>query len=208
MEKVGLRKGDGNVFVVVDGQNDFVWEKGALYVAGTEGEAGNEVIINRIRSLAYREAFDMLVTTEDEHPLGHVEFAVFGAHCVKGTTGQRYAPELLGVYGRADENLKKDQNVFTYSVAMSPQFVPHIIRLREAGIKRVFVAGWAYNFCVGESAIAYAGQGFETFVVRDCTRSVPGVTSTPEKMDRKLSLYGVKEIFSEDIVYDACLLKG
>ena len=201
MEELVIGKGDA--LVIVDGENDFIRSDGALYVAGVPGEAENEVIIPRIRSLGHYDAFGWRATTEDEHPKGHIEFVMFGPqpHCVKGTPGQKYHPSLEGVYAAADENLKKGQNkdLVSLSVDMSRQWPVHVANLRRRGIKRVFLVGWAYTHCVGKSALSYIGQGFETCVIRDCTRSVAPPYGDPKWMDDVLQLNGVKQVLFGDI---------
>jgi nicotinamidase/pyrazinamidase len=44
--------------------------------------------------------------------------------------------------------------------------------LRARGVKRVFLAGIATDFCVAWSAIDAANAGFETYVIEDATRPV------------------------------------
>jgi len=199
-EKIKIVKGEGNALIVIDGQNDFTDPKGTLYVAGVEGESVTEKIISNIRVLKMHP-FDHLATTEDKHPVQHVEHEIFGPHCVQDTWGQNYHPHLLETYKLSDERLVKglDPNIFSYSICTSPQFAAHIATLRKKGIKKVFVVGWAFTHCVGESAIAYAAQGFETYVVRDATASVAPPYGDPEAMTQKLKLYGVKLVNYQDI---------
>lgn len=201
-EKIVIKKGEGNALAIIDGQNDFTRLDGALCVAGIEGEQDNYLIIKTIKALG-KMPFDYLAVTEDKHPKeGHVEYGIFGKHCVTGSDGQKYQMYLADMYATADERLKKGMHpdLFSYSIVVSPQFAGHISNLRQRAIKRIFVTGWAFTHCVGESAIAYATQGFETYVVRDATRSVPPPYGDSEAMDKKLDLYGVKLINSDQIV--------
>ncbi len=199
-EKIVIEKDKGDILVVVDGENDFILRAGGLYIRGVPGEATNAVIIRRINSLA-RKPFDLVVTTEDCHPQGHIEFAIFWPHCAEGTSGQEYHKGLMDMYDAADFHLLKGQEkqLIGLSVASSRDFPRHISYSRSVGIKRIFIVGWAYTHCVGESAIAYATQGFETYVIRDCARSVPPPNGNPEAMDKKLELYGVKQVLFKDI---------
>lgn len=186
---------------VVDGQVDFVYPTGGLPVNGIPGEVSMEEAIGNILSVA-RCPFGYRFTTEDEHCKDHIEYQIYkGEHCGKGTSGQKYIPFLKPFYDECNENIIKgeDEHIIAYSVATSRDFVGHITRLRSRSTERVFLTGWAYTHCVGESAIAYASQGFETYVVRDATRSVPPPFGNPEVMDKKLALYGVKLISTSDI---------
>ncbi len=203
MEKRKIVIGKEDALIVVDGQDDFIQNNGALYVAGVEGEQDNSYIIRNISQNLFFRLFGHRTFTKDDHPEDHIEHQIFGKHCISGSDGQKLHVKLLFFVHQKmiDELIKKGQHpaVISYSVATSPQFPEHIANLRKKEIKRVFVVGWAYTHCVGESAIAYACQGFETYVIRDLTRSVPLPYGDPKKMKKKLALYGVKEIFLKDI---------
>lgn len=200
MNLIRAKIGISDALIVIDGQFDFVDPAGALYVAGNLLEESNDEVIRNILKLAALP-YGYRATTEDDHPPGHIESTIFPPHCVHMTTGQLYINPLRTLYNNADKNIPKggDADVIAYSVATSDHFPAHISALRQRGIKRIFVVGWAYTHCVGESAIAYASQGFEVFVVRDATRSVPAPYGDADKMQKKLELYGVKEIFSQFI---------
>ena len=69
--------------------------------------------------------------------------------------------------------------------------------LKELNIKKVYIVGLAYDFCVGYTAEDSAEEGFETFVIKDATRSVD-----PEDesfMDERLEDAGVKIITVKDL---------
>lgn len=193
--------GGTDALIVVDMQNDFARPTGALYVAGVPGEVSDEQLVANILYLS-NKPFGSRITTEDCHPENHIEASIFQAHCVQGTKGQDYVSELENLYVEAGSNVYKgvEAALIAYSVATSGDFAGHISDLRSWGFKRIFVVGLAYTHCVGESAIAYASQGFEVYVVRDATRSVPPEHGgNPEVMKQKLALYGVKEITMADI---------
>lgn len=197
-----IRIGETDALVIVDVQNDFARPDGKLFIQGIPGEPSTEQMIENIKLLAEPTYLRFIFTLEDLHDDGHIEFQLYGEHGLAGTAGQLYVRPLVPIYKKANVNLMKGDNVhiLSYSIGTSQDFLRHIVMLRLTGIKRVFVVGLAYNFCVGESAIDYARQGFEVFVVRDATRSVPPPNGDPEKMRRKLELYGAKEIFMNDIV--------
>lgn len=201
-EKIIIGKTDA--LIIIDGQIDFIREDGALYVAGVPGEKDNEYILFKIANDGlFFKPFGYRVLTEENHPEDHREHKIFGKHCIPGSVGQKLEFRLLFFVHQkmVDEVIQKGQScaIISHSVATSQQFPLHIINLLKKGIKRVFVVGWAYTHCVGESAIAYACQGFETYVIRDLTRSVPPPYGDPVKMKKKLALYGVKEIYLKDI---------
>lgn len=194
-----------SILVIVDMQNDFVSPKGSLYVEGTENERklyGNNVkLVKDIK--IFTEEFQSktssnpynYITTEDIHLHNSIEFSKFPEHCIAGSIGQIYDDRLTDLYNNACENIEKglNPNIFSYSISTSEQFEDHITKLKTFRIKYVYVVGLAFNYCVGESAISYACQGFNTYIIRSLTRSVPDYNSI-EKMINKLDLYGVELI--------------
>lgn len=200
MDEERVSIGFGDAMIVVDAQNDFILPDGALYVTGVAGEDSNDDIIKKILGL-WPKFNSLRATTEDCHTMESVELTVFPPHCIENTDGQEYHRRLDALYRGADENLikGKEADLIAYSVATSRQFFQHISNLRYHHVKRVFLCGWAFTHCVGESAIAYATQGFETYVIRDATCSVPPPYGNPETMTKKLELYGVKLIETDQI---------
>lgn len=197
--KKKIKIGDEDALVIVDCQNDFVSPDGKLFVSGMPGESSMSQLLMYIKKLA-ELPFHYIFTTEDSHPEDHVEFALHGEHCVEGTAGKLFHGSLAEVYRQANMRLVKGDNkyVMSYSASTSSQFLRQIVIMRTAEIKRVFVVGLAYNFCVGQSAIDYARHGFETYVVRDATRSVP---AGPQNMQRLLEDHGVQEVFVREVLY-------
>jgi nicotinamidase/pyrazinamidase len=190
-----------DAFCIIDGQVDFVLPTGALYVSGVDGESSHDEIVKKILELSGK-SFGFRFTTEDNHPKGSIEFSIYPPHCEDGSVGQRYVSGLQKVYEDADLNIVKgdSSSLIAYSVATSSMFTDLVSTLRKKGVHRVFLTGWAYTHCVGESAIAFAVQGFETYVVRDATRSVSPPYGDTQLMQRKLELYGVKEILTIDLI--------
>ncbi|HXQ51687.1 MAG TPA: bifunctional nicotinamidase/pyrazinamidase [Stellaceae bacterium] len=177
---------DTDVLVVVDVQNDFC-PGGALAVPH-----GDEVVatVNRLAP-----AFPNVVLTQDWHPAGHRSFASthpgkkphdvvqfpYGAqilwpdHCVQGTPGADFHPGLAILNATLVIRKGFRPEIDSYSA-----FFENDRRtqtglcgyLRERGIKRVFLAGLAFDFCVGYSAIDAVRQGFAALVIEDGCRAI------------------------------------
>lgn len=191
--------GERDALTIIDLQNDFTRPDSALFVKGVEGEATMEQIIKRV-SRFIKMPFGRLVATQDSHPDNHIEFSIFGKHCEMGEQEIDFITELDDVIN-CDFIIKgREKNVFSYAISTSKEFLWHIDDLRQDGIKRIFLCGLAYNYCVGESAIDYARQGFEVFVIRDATRSIPPPYGKSDNMTKKLELYGVKLINFDDLI--------
>jgi nicotinamidase/pyrazinamidase len=181
-----MRIESSDVLIVIDVQNDFC-SGGALAVPG-----GDEVIAPIIRAAS---RFAHIVLTQDWHPAHHTSFAsshlgkkpyesielAYGAqtlwppHCVQGTTGAEFHPELR--LPQAELILRKGfrPQIDSYSAFFeNDRTTPTGLAgyLRERGMTRVFLAGLAYDFCVGYSALDARRLGFPAVVLRDACRAI------------------------------------
>ncbi len=202
-----METGGEDVLVVVDVQRDFC-RGGALAVA--DGDAVVEPV-NRLM-----ERFECVVLTQDWHPAGHGSFAgmhagrsayetvelsygrqtLWPAHCVQGTPGAEFHPELR--VDRAQLMVRKGfrAGIDSYSAFRENdrQTATGLAGyLRERGLRRVFLAGLAYDFCVGYSALDARELGLEAWVVTDACRSV-GLAGSVAAMDRSLEQAGVGRV--------------
>ena len=175
-----------DVLIVVDVQNDFC-PGGALAVPH-----GDEVI-EPIHRVAPR--FAHIILTQDWHPSDHTSFAAshpgkkpfesielgYGAqtlwppHCVQGTRGAEFHP-ALGL-NPAELILRKGfrPQIDSYSAFFeNDHTTPTGLAgyLRERDLKRVFLAGLAYDYCVRFSAVDARRLGLRVFVLRDACRAI------------------------------------
>ncbi|MGA3034369.1 MAG: bifunctional nicotinamidase/pyrazinamidase [Terracidiphilus sp.] len=175
-----------DVLIVVDVQNDFC-PGGALAVP-----RGDEVIAP-IHHIAPH--FEHIVLTQDWHPPHHASFAsshkgkgpfestelAYGTqtlwpdHCVQGTRGAEFHPKLQ--LTRAELILRKGfrPQIDSYSAFFeNDRTTPTGLAeyLRERDLTRVFLAGLAYDYCVGFSALDARRLGLPAFVVRDACRAI------------------------------------
>ena len=175
-----------DLLLVIDVQNDFCPD-GALAVG--EGDA----VVPDINRLA--ERFDHVVLTQDWHPAGHSSFAsshpgsapfetiampygpqtLWPDHCVQGTPGAAFHSELLT--NRAQLVIRKG---FRGAIDSYSAFYENDRRtptglagyLRERGLKRVFLAGLATDYCVYYSAVDARREGFDAIVVENGCRAI------------------------------------
>ena len=201
-----MKIGKEDALIIIDPQRDFVYPDGALFVKGISLDFSIEEVIANIVLLCDMP-FGYKAITMDKHPEIHYEHTMFPKHCIAGTNGQymidevAHAMNLWSIYEPiAPDILYKgsEANIVAFSVAFSPLFDAHLYAMRLKGIKRVFLAGWAFDFCVGESSIAYKVQGFDSFVVVDATRSVGELTA--QQMDHKLVAYDVSIVLMGDFL--------
>ena len=175
-----------DVLIVIDVQNDFC-PGGALAVP-----RGNEVIAPIHRTA---ERFVHIVLTQDWHTARHASFAesypgkkpfetielahgaqtLWPAHCVQGSRGAEFHPELK--LTRAELILRKGfrEEIDSYSAFFENDRTTATGLagyLNERGLKRVFLAGLAYDYCVGFSALDARRLGLEAIVLRDACRAI------------------------------------
>src|SRR5215470_7507937 len=177
---------DSDVLLAVDPQNDFC-PGGRLAVP-----RGDEVVplINRLA-----EKFAHVVLTQDWHPPGHMSFAsshpgkrpfetitvaygpqvLWPDHCIQDTPGAEFHDDL-DIPG-AELIVRKG---FRRAIDSYSAFFENDHRtptglagyLRERGLRRVFLAGLALDFCVRFSAEDAHRCGFSVVVIEDACRHI------------------------------------
>ncbi|MCB2379016.1 bifunctional nicotinamidase/pyrazinamidase [Hymenobacter sp. BT635] len=172
--------------LLIDIQPDFI-PGGALAVP--EGDA----IVPLANAL--QPHFDLVVATQDWHPPQHKSFAashpgrqpfeeidlnglrqvLWPVHCVQGSAGAGLAegldtnrietifrkgtdPEIDSYSGFYDNGHRKSTGLAEY--------------LRGKGIRQVYVAGLAADYCVYFTAKDALQAGFDTFLIEDATRPI------------------------------------
>lgn len=175
-----------DVLIIVDVQNDFCTE-GALPVPG------GEKVVPAINRIAAR--FENVVLTQDWHPEDHVSFAsnhprkhpydsielsygpqvLWPDHCVQGSTGADFHRGLETF--RASLVVRKGfhRKIDSYSALYeNDRKTPTGLAgyLRERGLKTLFFAGLAFDFCVRYSAEDARKAGFDAVVIEEACRGI------------------------------------
>jgi nicotinamidase/pyrazinamidase len=202
-----------DALIIIDVQNDFC-PGGALAVR--DGDA----VIDPIHNLAVK--FDHIVLTQDWHTPGHSSFASAHAgkkpfeqiemsygmqtlwpdHCVQGTRGAEFHPALK--LTKAELILRKGfrREIDSYSAFFENDRKTATGLggyLRERGLMRVFLAGLAYDFCVGYSALDARRLGFEAIVLKDACRAI-NLNGSVDKMESEFAQAGVLLIESGSLL--------
>ena len=177
---------DTDVLLVVDVQNDFC-PGGKLAVP-----RGDEVV-PVINELAHK--FQHVVLTQDWHPAGHFSFAsahpdrrpfdtisasygpqvLWPDHCVQGTPGADFHKRLDIAHAELIVRKGFRRAIDSYSAFFENDHrTPTGLTgyLRERGLKRVFAAGLALDFCVRYSAEDARAQKLDAVVVEDACRAI------------------------------------
>ncbi|WP_423197249.1 Bifunctional nicotinamidase/pyrazinamidase [Cupriavidus sp. H19C3] len=172
--------------LVVDVQYDFM-PGGALAVPH-----GDDVVsvINRLAP-----AFGHVVLTQDWHPAGHASFAsnhpgarpfetrtlaygeqvMWPDHCVQETHGAALHAGLRVPHARLTLRKGHHAGVDSYSAFLeADRITPTGLAgyLREHGVRRIYLAGLATDFCVAWSALDARAAGFDAVVIEDACRAI------------------------------------
>jgi nicotinamidase/pyrazinamidase len=148
--------------LIVDLQNDFC-AGGALAVGGADE------IVPRINQIMDR--FDLVLASRDMHPQGTRHFEKWPVHCVSGTKGADFHPDLHTA--SIDAFLEKGTSCTDdgYSDFESTN-IDLADFLRAQGVAELFVCGLATDYCVKQTVLDACARGFKTFVIEDCIRAV------------------------------------
>ncbi len=167
--------------IIVDVQNDFC-EGGSLAVAG-----GSAVARGITAYLAGPEGarYDHVVATQDfhidpgSHFSAHPDFAAsWPPHCVAGTDGARFHPELD--VSRVEEVFRKGEYAAAYSgfEGSTDSGDTLLAWLSARQVTDIDVTGIATDYCVRATAADAAATGFGTTVLLGLTAGVAEASTT------------------------------
>ena len=195
-----------SALIIIDMQNDFC-HGGALAV--TDGDK----IIEPINGA--QKEFDTIILTQDWHPKEHSSFAsnnsaevysnvemdygsqvLWPDHCIQGSIGADFHENLntnnSGLILRKGCNPKIDsysaffENDKTTTTGLEGYLV-------KKEIKRLYLCGLAFDYCVFYSALDAVNLGFDVFVFKDLTKAID--LNNSEKIARKTMIEkGIKLI--------------
>ena len=201
-----------DALLIIDVQNDFC-PGGALAVA--EGDA----VIAPVHRAA--QHFDHILLTQDWHTPDHNSFAsahpgkktyeqielpygpqtLWPDHCVQGTPGADFHPALQ--LTRAELILRKGfrRAIDSYSAFFENDRTTATGLagyLRDRGLTRVFLAGLAYDYCVGYSALDARRLGLDAIILRDACRAID-LNGSVAGIERDFAAAGVQLTNTADL---------
>jgi nicotinamidase/pyrazinamidase len=198
--------------LVIDVQNDFV-PGGQLPVP--EGD----LVVPLINRLARQ--FSQVIIAQDWHPSGHASFAsrhpgkqpfdsvqlpygeqtLWPEHCVQGTAGAEFHPQLDLPHAQLIIRKGCNPDIDSYSAFLeADRYTTTGLSgyLKERGIDTVYMVGLALDFCVMFSALDARAAGFNAYVVLDACRAIDMNGSLQSALERMQSA-GVELIQSTEL---------
>ncbi len=194
----------GDALLIIDVQKDFL-PGGALPVSN-----GDQVIEPLNRWIRHFHAAGLLIiATRDWHPPGHCSFegtckgpegespaAPWPVHCVAGTEGAEFPPqlELPEETLVIPKGMQPDQEA--YSAFQGTELAR---RLHKRGIERLFVGGLATDYCVLETVLDALREGFQVFLIQDAVRAVNRQAGDGGRAIRRMREAGALLVSTRDL---------
>lgn len=186
----------GDVLLVTDIQNDFL-PGGSLGVAG-----GDEVVPVLNRYIEIFTAHNLPVfATRDWHPEHHCSFREQGGpwppHCVQGTHGAEFSAAL---------RLPPSVVIISKATALDYDAYSSFLgtdleqKLRNAGIRRIFIGGLTTDYCVLNSTRDARKAGYKVFVLVDAIRAVDVQPGDGKRALEEMLAIGARGITLEGLV--------
>ncbi|MDD2606913.1 nicotinamidase [Lascolabacillus sp.] len=175
--------------LIVDVQNDFC-------PGGALGVKDGDKIVPTINKIIKK--FDLVISSQDWHPEDSVHFEKWPVHCVAGTKGAEFHPDLKSE--KIDLRLIKgtDNKDDGYSAfeATNLSFANY---LEENEITTLYICGLTTDYCVKETALDAVKNGIHTFVITDAIAAVNVQPCDGKEALNEMYSKGCILIESEDI---------
>lgn len=176
--------------LVIDVQNDFC-PGGAL-----PAPEGDKVVpvINMLM-----EAFPLVVGSKDWHPEVTVHFDTWPGHCIQGTKGAEFHPDLKKekinrVVLKGTTNSEEGYSIFE-GIDIDLEGY-----LRDRDVDTLYLSGLVTEYCIKETALDAQQRGFSTFVIRDAVRGVQQHEGDEERAFEEMKKAGVTVISSAEVL--------
>ncbi len=185
----------GSALLLVHIQNDFC-PGGTLAVPGADAilPAANASI-----RMFYGRKFPILAT-RDWHPANHCSFKTQGgpwpAHCVQGSRGAQFHPDLVLPPGTLVISSATDPKREAYSGFDGTTLEEH---LRDLKVDTVFVAGLATDYCVKETVLSGCKLGFKVVLLEDAIRGIDVAPKDSEKAIAEMRAAGAVTATTGDL---------
>jgi len=176
--------------IVVDVQNDFC-PGGALAVS--EGDRVVPVLNRYIQSFVNNGV--SVYTTRDWHPPNHCSFKAQGGawpvHCVQGTAGSQFHPQLILPKEAAVISKATDPREDAYSGFQGTNLAQ---RLKGQGIQKILVGGLATDYCVKSTVLDGLKAGFNVYFLSDASQAVNVNPGDGQKAVQEMLAAGAQEL--------------
>jgi nicotinamidase/pyrazinamidase len=189
-----LNINSNDVLIITDIQKDFL-PGGTLPV-----KDGDEIIpaLNMYAKIFIKNGAKV-VASRDWHPANHVSFTDQGGkwppHCIQETEGAKLSPILKLPEGTIIVSKATDPDKEAYSVFEGTELGE---QLKSLDVKRVFIGGFATDYCVVNSVLNARNLGFGVFVLSDATLGINVKPGDVDKAFKTMSQGGAIQVTMAD----------
>lgn len=178
-----------STLIIVDVQKDFC-PGGAL-----AAPKGNEIIpvINKLIN-----KFDIILASKDWHPSKTIHFEKWPPHCIRGTDGAAFHPDLQQSKIEMVALKGTGNNDDGYS-AFEATNVDIVHWLKRKNVDTVYTCGIATEYCVISTTRDAVKAGFKTYCVTDAIAPVNVHPDDEENALEKMKDLGIILITSDKI---------
>lgn len=190
----------GKALLIADVQNDFC-PGGALAVK--EGDRIIPVVNKYIQAFSKKKL--PVFITRDWHPKETKHFKQFGGvwpkHCVQGTKGAEFRPDLKLPSEAIILSKGMDPQKDSYSAfqAVDSNGTELLNLLKIFGVKELYIGGLATDYCVRWSALDALKYGFKVNVLIDAIKGVNLNKTDSEDAVKEMVKAGAKKITFEKL---------
>lgn len=201
-----------NALLIIDVQNDFC-------AAGKLAVHNGDKVIRPINQVIPK--FEHIIQTQDWHPKDHLSFAsnhegkseyeqivlpygeqvLWPDHCVQGTKGADFHPELNTLHTQLVIRKGFRKEIDSYSAFFENDKTTSTGLhgfLSSLGIKRVFMCGLATDFCVKYSALDARKLSYDVTLLTDAVQAID-LNNSKDSALAEMKAAGVDFISSGEI---------
>ena len=189
-----------NALLIVDVQNDFC-PGGALGIK--DGDKIIPVINKYIKFFASKKL--LIFASRDWHPKKTAHFKKFGGvwpeHCIQDTKGATFHPKLklpkeaILLY----KGMDPEKDSYSAFQAQDQNGMSLANLLKILGIKELYIAGLATDYCVKFTTHDAIREGFKVKILLDAIKGVNLKPNDSEIAIREMVKIGVKKITLKDM---------
>jgi len=151
------------------------------------------------------DEFELVVASKDWHPNETVHFEKWPKHCVQGTEGASFHPDLHEhrfdkVFIKGTRNVDDGYSSFEATNENLAEY------LKSQNVTTVFIAGLTIEYCVKTTALDALKNGFETYIIEDAVEGIYEHTGDVEKAFEEMRESGVNLVTSSEVISEKNLV--
>jgi len=148
--------------LIVDVQNDF-------YPGGALPTPQGDIIVPVINKLM--DKFELVIASRDWHPEDSIHFKRWPVHCVKGSYGAEFPPDLKkeNIIQIFEKGIGSKDDGYSAFEATNINLEEY---LKEKGVEKLYITGLTAEYCVKSTVLSALKYGFNTVVIKDAVEGI------------------------------------